>query len=274
MLVFVPLSLYCTNIWNLPVSLFDALLFIKNKKLMRKLILSFAIATASFGAYAQVSFGIQAGANLATLKSEFTFSGTTTKETGKTKFGIIGGVVANIPFSSALAFRPELNFIQKGGKFSSSQTNFGITTTSTEEVSLNFIELPLNIVYSMQAGPGRFYAGAGPDISFGISGKDKYNSTSSGSGFPTQTSSGKADVKFDGKKDSDLPASDVDFHLKRLDFGADFLVGYKLNNGLYFNAGYTFGFSNLNPNDNSSLKTGGINIKVGFLFGGKGEEKE
>lgn len=243
---------------------------------MKKLFLSIAIAAvATLGANAQIVFGAQLGANLATLKSEFSSGGTTNKETGKTKIGFIAGVVANIPFSSSLSFRPELNFIQKGGKFNSTETNFGVTTVSKEELTLNFIEIPLNIVYSMPAGPGRFCVGAGPNISFGLSGKDKYSYTSSGGGFPTQTTSGSDKIKFDGKKYADLPPSDNDIHLKALDFGANALVGYKLDMGVFLNIGYTFGFSNINPNPNSSLKTGGLSLKIGFAFGGKssgGEE--
>lgn len=242
---------------------------------MKKMILSLAIvAVATLSANAQVSFGIQAGTNLATTKSEFTSAGTTTTDRGKTKAGFTAGVVANIPFSSMLAFRPELNYIQKGGKFSSTQTISGFTNASTENVSLNFIEIPLNIVFSLPAGPGRFYAGAGPNISFGLSGKDKYTQTSSGGGFPTQTTSGSAKVKFDGKKQSDLPPNDNDFHLKAFDFGANALVGYKMNMGVFFNAGYTYGFSNLDPNPNTSFKTAGFTLKVGYMFGGNKDSKK
>lgn len=241
---------------------------------MKKLILIFALAAmAKFGANAQIAFGIQAGANLATAKSEYTSGGIKYSEKGKPKFGFIVGLVADIPFSSSISFRPELNFIQKGGKYSSSVTNSGITSASTEAVSLNFIELPLNFVYSLAAGPGRFCVGAGPDISFGLSGKDKYTSTVSGQGFPTQTSSGDVKVKFDGKKSADVPPGDNDMHLKRVDFGANAFVGYKLNMGLFFNLGYTIGLSNLSPDPNTSLKTAGLTLKVGFLFGGKGDDK-
>lgn len=237
---------------------------------MKKLILTIAIAVAAtLGANAQITFGGQAGVNLATLKSESTQGNTTTTEKGKTKVGFLVGVVANIPFSTALSFRPELNFIQKGGKFNSTYSPFpGATTTDNDNIVMNFIELPLNIVYSMPAGPGHFLVGAGPNISFGLSGKDKFTSMTSGGGFPSQSSSGSTKVKFDGKKYADLPQNDNDLHFKAVDFGANLLVGYKMNMGVFFNAGYTFGFSNLNPNPNTSLKTGGFTLKVGYMFGG------
>lgn len=242
---------------------------------MKTIILSMAImAIANLGANAQVSFGAQAGANLAQLKSEYTSGGTTNKENGKTKVGFIAGVIVNIPFTSALSFRPELNYIQKGAKFNSSSTSFGITNTSTENIVMNFVELPLNVIYSMPAGPGRFSVGLGPNLSFGMSGNNKYEYKTTGPGFPTQSTSGKEKIKFDGKKAADLPASDNDTHLKRLDFGANAVVGYKMDMGLFFNAGYTYGFSNLNPNPNSSLRSSGIFFKLGYMIGGQSSKKE
>ncbi|MEO6540283.1 MAG: outer membrane beta-barrel protein, partial [Ferruginibacter sp.] len=101
---------------------------------MKKLILSIAITAITLGANAQIGFGVQVGGNLATLKSESTSGSTKTTEKGKTKFGFLAGVVVNIPISSALSFRPEVNYIQKGGKFSSTSTNFGITSVSTDDI--------------------------------------------------------------------------------------------------------------------------------------------
>ena len=243
---------------------------------MKKSILLIAvIAITTLSANAQIGFGAQVGGNLAILKSEYTPPGGPDEdEKSKTRFGFLVGVVANIPFSSAISFRPELNFIQKGGKFSSSETIYGVTSVYKEDIALNFIELPLNIVFSIPAGPGRFCVGAGPNISFGISGKDKWSGTTSGGGFPTQSSSDSYKIKFDGKKSADLPQNDNDYHLKALDFGANALVGYKMNMGLFFNAGYTFGISNLNPNPDYSLKTSGITFKIGYMFGGNGNDTE
>lgn len=240
---------------------------------MKKLILSFAlIAITTLGATAQVSFGIQVGGNLANVKSEYTYSGTTTKEKTKSKFGVLGGLVAEIPFSSSLLFRPELNFIQKGAKTNDTQSQGGYTSTNTGDATLNFIEIPLNVVYSMEAGMGKMFFGAGPSIGFGMSGKMKGSSTISGPGIPTQTQAYDNKVKFDGKKEADLPSTDNDSHLKSLDFGANILAGYKMSNGIFFNIGYTLGFSNLDPNPDSKLTTNGLTLKLGYMFGNAGKE--
>lgn len=242
---------------------------------MKKFLLIAAIA-AGTGATAQVNFGAQVGGNLANVKSEATESGVTVEDKSKSKIGFIIGVVAELPLASSLSFRPELNFIQKGAKsdVNDSETSGGFTSTSvsTGKTTLSFIELPLNIVYSVPAGNGTVFFGAGPSIGYGIGGKYDFDNTATvtGPGFPTQTvtSSGKGDIKFDGKKDDELPSSDNDGHLKALDFGGNILAGYKMPNGIFVNLGYTLGFSNLAPNANSSYKTNGLSLKVGFMFGG------
>ncbi|MEO6722968.1 MAG: porin family protein [Ferruginibacter sp.] len=240
---------------------------------MKKIILLAAIAAITTSATAQIKFGAQVGGNLANVKSEYSFSGTTVKEKSKVKFGFLIGLVAEVPLASSVSFRPELNFIQKGTKVNDTQSSSGYTDVTTGEITLNFIELPLNIVYRVAAGSGNVFFGAGPSIGYGLSGKYKSTSTTTYPGMPSVTDSENGKVKFDGKKYDDLPASDNDNHLKSLDFGGNILAGYQMSNGVYINVGYTVGFSNLSPNADESVKTNGLTIKLGYMFGGKAEAK-
>lgn len=236
---------------------------------MKKVILIAAIVALSTHLNAQVSFGAQIGGNLANVKLESTESGTTTKQKTKAKFGFLLGVVADIPIASSLSFKPELNFIQKGFKLNETQSASGTSIVSSGDETFNFIELPLNIMYSIPAGNGNVFFGAGPAIGYGISGKYKFTSTTTFPGSPAETDSNIGDVKFDGKKDADVSSGDNNHHLKALDFGGNILAGYKMSNGVYLNVGFTLGFNNLDPNPNSSFKTNGLTIKLGYMFGGK-----
>ena len=243
---------------------------------MKKLLLSAAVIAVAFSAKAQISFGGQVGANFASAKVTDASSNPSTTETFKTKVGFIIGVVAEIELSSGLSFRPELNFIQKGGKskFSDTKSGTGFTSTTTGEgkLSLSYVQLAPNLVYNFEAGSGKVFVGVGPDISFGIGGKAKSNFTSTTTinfpGIPasttTTTSNSDDKVKFDGKKN----ATDKDYHLKSLDFGLNVLAGYKLSNGAFISAGYTIGLSNIEPNDKQTFKNSGFNVKIGFMFGG------
>lgn len=131
---------------------------------------------------------------------------------------------------------------------------------------MNYVELPLNVVYSMQAGPGKFSVGVGPNVSFGVSGSQKWNYETGGTGLPTRTTSGIRKIKFDGKNTADLPPGDGDVHDKRVDFGENSIIGYALNMGVFLTAGYTIGLSTINPNPDYTIKTGGFALKIGYMI--------
>ncbi|MEO6583328.1 MAG: porin family protein [Ferruginibacter sp.] len=239
---------------------------------MKKLFLIAAISALTFSAKSQTSFGFQVGGNYGNVSSEET-SGSTTQEL-KTdgRLGFLIGALAQVPLTSSLYFRPELNFIQKGAEFDFSENDLGITYASKGDLRLNFIEIPLNLAYMAPAGAGNVFFTAGPSLGFGIKGKINSTQTASAPGFPNQVSSENGDIIFDGKKDADVPVSDMDYHLKRFDLGLNASIGYKLANGFFLNLGYTYGLSNLEPNDNSSFKTKGLTLKLGYLFGSAGEK--
>ncbi len=217
---------------------------------MKKLFFA-AVCTVLAAAASAQSFGIHAGANLgsATTKdpSGLSFS-------PKSKLGFLVGVVAEIPLATSVNFRPELNFIQKGYKVSFS-ADFGGGVTSIEgEETLNYMEIPLNVVYNFPAGAHQVFLGAGPSIGYGLSGKNK--ATVMEPGQPTTTE--KNDVKFGG--------DEVNDDYKALDFGANILGGFKMNNGLFFKAGYTFGLSNISNDSETSYKNKGFAFSVGYMF--------
>ena len=236
---------------------------------MKKIILIAAMKALSAGATAQINFGAHVGGNLANIKGEQKESGTTTKGLTKPKLGFLVGVVAVIPVTDAISFRPEFNFIQKGYNLDVNRSQSGVKIVSTGDGTFNYIELPLNFVYRLPSGDNTFLFGIGPTLGYGLSGKYKYIITSTIPGFPAQTQSGDGHVKFDGKKSSDVPVGDPDQHVKALDIGAGILGGYKLSNGLYFQAGFTLGLNDLDSNPNSSLKNNGASIKLGYMFGKK-----
>ena len=234
---------------------------------MKKLLIITAFIAVTSGANAQISFGVQAGANIGKVQAKYTGSQTFTSNF-KSKTGLLIGAIAEIPFSGNILFRPELNFIQKGFKNEESQIDpysQYSSYTYSETMTMNFIELPLNFVYEMKTGPKGLFFGAGPSFGFGISGKYKTVEHQFQSGYFDTTYSTIADVKFDGKKD----ANDNNAHLRGFEFGANLLAGYKMPIGLYFSLSYSFGLTNLSVQNNASMKTSGIGLKAGWMFGSK-----
>lgn len=240
---------------------------------MKKIILAVAIAAISSTSFGQISFGLQVGANLAFGKAEYDY-GTSFPGyslTNDPKVGALAGFVAEIPFGK-LAFRPELNFIQKGSKTNSAFAGFG-GDIDKFNITLNYVELPLNVVYKLNMGNGNFFFGLGPSLAFGLSGKYKV-SNEAYPGDPDYNYT--RDIKFDGKKADDInDPNDDDKHLKRFDVGANVLAGYKLPMGVFFKLGYTYNFMNIDPDKDNALeadrgtyKNRGFNICVGYMLGG------
>lgn len=232
---------------------------------MKKLLFTASLSTVFALCNAQTSFGIQAGANFASAKVESIDGATTTKLNVKSKTGLVIGALAEIHLASFIHFRPELNFIQKGFKLDETNRDGGNAYREKLKATLNYIELPLNFVYSAPAGQGSFFVGLGPTLGFGISGKYKIESSfTSGSTTTTETETIK--IKFDGDEDPD----DDNGHFKAFDLGGNILAGYKLSNGVFFSANYTLGLSNISTStDDESFKNKGFSVKIGYMFGGK-----
>ena len=210
---------------------------------MKKIFLIAGIIAISVSTQAQTSFGIQAGANIASQKGEED----NISIKSDSKVGLVIGALAEIDFGSSISFRPELNFIQKGSKFD--EDGYKLTQT------LNYIELSPNFVYNIPAGTGYVFLGLGPSFGFGLSGKYKATET----GFPEE----KGDIKFGNDEVND------DF--KSFDFGLNLLGGYKMSNGIFLSAGYNLGLANLalGDTDGFSVKNRGFSIKIGYMFGGR-----
>ena len=237
---------------------------------MKKLMLLAVVIATSLFADAQVSIGVHGNVIGASMKN---------KENGEnfdfdTRFSWKGGLVAQVPISYNLNFMPQLNVLSKGGKIEETETSdlWGIPVTETVKANakLTYIELPLNVVYSTagEEGLGGFFIGLGPSISFGINGKIDGDYTISALG-QSESEPIDTDIKFDGKKEDELDASDEDGHFKRLDFGATVIAGYQLSNGFFINAHYNYGFSNINPNSGVESKNRYFGIGIGYFFGPK-----
>jgi hypothetical protein len=203
---------------------------------MKRIFLVTCIAFLSISTKAQTSFGVQAGANFATVKTD-------DDDGVKSKVGLVIGALADIDFGSSISFRPELNFIQKGFKYDEAGYE--------ESLTLNYIELAPNFVYNITAGSGKVFFGLGPSFAFGVSGKAKSKSGN----FPEE----KEDIDFGSDDDQ----------IKSFDYGFTVLGGYKLANGLFLSAGYNLGLGNLSNFDGDEFesKNRGFNIKIGYMFG-------
>lgn len=195
----------------------------------------------------KASLGIHAGITLATFKASIE----DVSVTSKTKAGISAGLNLVVPISKSFSFRPELNFVQKGGTMKEEDYK--------ETLTLNYIQVPLNFTYNMPTSSGSFFIGAGPSVNLGISGKDKWHDG---------TESGSSKVKFGSGDDADF---------KMLEISANLMAGYQFSGGFFVTAGYNAGLSdasNDDPEFDGSYHNRYFGVNIGYMFGSKPKSKE
>lgn len=212
---------------------------------MKKLFILSAICIAfQLNAAAQKArLGAAAGVNFSNYTTKF--DGISVS--GKSRIGITAGLMGDIPLGKSFSLQPAVNFVQYGTLVESVSADY----TERDEVKVNCIEVPVNCVYNIPAGKGRVYIGAGPVITFHLSGKRKsYDS-------------------YNGEKEKEfLFGSDENADMKSTNIGANFIAGYVLPVGLFFSLNYNLGLTNLEPGDSNdeSTKSHYFGIKIGYLL--------
>ena len=201
---------------------------------MKKIFFIMAIAAIAIqtAAAQMTSFGVTAGAVVSNYSAK-----AEGEETPKldSKIGLTFGIMSNIPISKSLSFQPAINYVQKGASFKEDETK--------ATLKLNYLELPLNFVYTTPEKNGHFFIGAGPCISYGIAAKLKVGDVEIKGSF----GSGEDDVA------------------KPLEICANILMGYQFAGGLNIAANYNRGLNNISTDGSGSTKE--HNYYVGFRIG-------
>lgn len=188
----------------------------------------------------KASVGFSAGITLSSYKTKVDNDASTSD----TRVGFTAGIMSDIPMGKSLSFQPAVYFTQKGGSEKEASIDYKLTT------SLNYVEVPLNIVFKAPSQTGNFFIGAGPSVAFGLSGK-----------FKGEFGDEKAemDVKF-GSEDND--------DLKALDMGINVLGGYQAKGGFTFAVNYNHGLSNLMIDGNSDnyFRNNYFGLRLGYFL--------
>ncbi|UKB77251.1 porin family protein [Chryseobacterium sp. MEBOG07] len=219
---------------------------------MKKILLASAIALFA-GLNAQTTFGVKAGYALSKLNSnegDFEFGGI---EGGlKSKSGFyIGGLVEH-KFNNKFAIQGEVEYANLGGKAEVSLP--GITVT--EKMNLNRIVIPVSARYYATPELGIY---AGPYVSFKTNNKVKFEMSGPNAGMTNPA--GIAE----GERYVERYLNDT---LKSTDFGLFFGADYNVYKGLFVDARYSFGLTNMikNPVDGEKLKMNFFQLGVGYKF--------
>lgn len=166
--------------------------------------------------------------------------------------GYRAGVNANIPLFADLYLQPGLILSANGAK----SEEVGKSTT----LRLYYGQIPLNILFRPQVGDGHLLIGAGPYLSCGFYGNEKY----------TGTQTGELKVKFVNQVTQTDPSTSA--YYKPLDAGGTVILGYELYSGLFFQINGQLGLLKINPEyesltgNKTSLKNLGFGVSAGFRF--------
>jgi outer membrane immunogenic protein len=178
----------------------------------------------------QTRFGFQAGMTLASIHQ----SGYGESHNMDRKPGFTAGLVVDKQLGKKFIFQPELNWTQKGGNESGDITS---------HVTLNYIEVPLKLLYRARGDHG-FFIGGGPAIAFGVGGKLKASDYS-------------MDLHFgDG----------ADKIGKPFDASVMATAGFLTKRGLQFSVAYDQSFINYSNETGSSIRNNYFAFRVGYLF--------
>jgi hypothetical protein len=222
---------------------------------MRKILSMLFVLALSAPVFAQsVKFGVKAGLNESTAH----FDETTTKISNLS--GLNAGAFVEFEFGK-LSLQPGLYFTQKGYNSKTSivvvypQGPTNGSFNANGRVKLNYLQLPVNILYNIALKPGKIFLGGGPYYGYALSGNNKNNVTTVS---PTNTynDSQNANIVFGGETGE-----------SRSDFGLNALAGFKFKNGLLFSANYEYGLTNIYKSHPATTdKNRVLGLSAGYQF--------
>lgn len=180
------------------------------------------------------TFGVRGGVNFYNLNGKDSDGD---KVDGKLRTGFNVGANVEIPVGIDFYVQPGLLFQMKGAKAKDFPT----------DISLSYLEIPVNFIYKPELGSGRVILGFGPYAAYAVGGKFKL-----------------------GSQEEDIEFGDQPGELKRFDAGANFLAGYEFSNKLSFQLNAGLGLLNIanrpDGDDESSVKNTGFGVSLGYRF--------
>lgn len=213
------------------------------------LLLALLLSAATGAAQTSIKLGVRAGGARTTTtldpisNSENlpAYSFTTSKSA---IYNWQAGLALDVSFGK-LAFQPALLFSQKGERFDQQTYTgdfVGVFTNTNGTTRTNWLEMPLNVVYTMHGDHG-IQVFAGPYVALGVGGHQ----------WGTTTSDVFGGGGTSGARDFDNQIGyGSDTNNQRLDLGANFGIGYLLG-PLQVQLGYSLGLRNLHRNNSPTI---------------------
>jgi hypothetical protein len=166
------------------------------------------------------------------------------------KPGFTLGLMIDAPVTDHISFFPGLHYVQKG---THQRPPVGTLITKSY-ISLRYVELNGNFIYHSNGSKGNFFIGAGPSLGFKVPSKK---------GTQIDDEKTESDVNFGNSIDKDI---------KGVDYGVNFLLGFRMSKGFMVTGNYNYGIRDLRPVDESGpdeIHNMYFGIQIGWLFNNK-----
>lgn len=201
---------------------------------MRKIILT-AVAMASLfmAAKAQFKVGIKAGGNLS--NQTISVSGANYLYTGNDVKTYHAGLIGDLRIAGNFYLQPQLLWTRKGA------SQFSSLADGKTKMRINYVEVPVNVVYKVELPFGRLFGGAGAAYSYAINGKNIQDGHSTGA--------------FSGNSD-----------WKRGDISLSFTAGLEFDNGFFISMNSNKGLSDINKADDITARNKSRSLSVGYFI--------
>ena len=216
-----------------------------------KLAMLFAIASlfmAFTAAKAQVSIGGTAGFNMQNITGK---DANNNNVSNKLAPRYTVGLNFRVPLATEFVIQPGISFATKGAQSSDKNT----------KTTLNYVEIPINLIFRPLLGDAHILLGFGPYVGFGVGGRSK--TTISG-----VTVDRKVVYKNSMTTKEVLTGSEV--YVKPIDAGINLLAGYEFTNGFSIQFNAQLGLTKINTtisdlsSDKTSLKNTGFGVSLGY----------
>jgi hypothetical protein len=221
---------------------------------MKKMILLVAAMAITVAGFSQLSIGLQGTGSLADakIKNETDFDYRT-----KMKAMPGAGVVVQYAFSKNFAIRTGANYQQNGVTLKAT-VDESVNMKLVLENNLNYVQIPVNFLYTVPVSKLQFFIGGGGYISYGVSGKSKITLTHTMPDGSQDTY--KEDVKAFEKEE------DGGAGLKKTDYGVGAIAGLRFGRKLFANVGYQFSLANIAESDEGQYKNRNLQFTIGYFF--------
>jgi hypothetical protein len=205
---------------------------------------------------AQVQLGLQAGTNLGDVSLDPTPEGISTS----IRTGFMFGGILFYSFSPILGLQVEPAYVQKGAQTVYSETDGGMTLKLERTLNVDYIDIPVMLKASFGDGPVRPYVLAGASVAFKL-GDEKFEIDKLTIDGQDYTSEIPSELKAIWEK---AEVKSTDFILN---FGGGIIIPLGQVN-IFIEGQYNLGLTDVNddPDDNTEIKTTGIQVKAGVLF--------